>query len=187
MLHLAIQHVADALATYVQLQTGVPDAVVASPLVEHGAQGGLAAPGKLVVTLVRIEEDRLSRSVEYHERIEGDRVRRVEPPTRLTAFLLVAATHDDYDEALKAVGHAVAFFQNVRSVDYAEIEGVEDAGRLVLEMDSPSFEQLNHLWGTVGAKYLPSVLYRMRLLSVHDARPEASQPSVGVVEIATAP
>lgn len=187
MLHLAIKHVADALATYVDLQTGVADGVVQSALVNHTAQGGLAVLGKLVVTLVRLEEDRLSRSVDYYERLEGDRVRRVEPPTQLTAHVLVAATHEDYGEALKAVGHAVAFFQNTRSVDYAEIEGVEGPGRLLLEMDSPSFEQLNHLWGTVGAKYLPSVLYRMRLVSVRDARPEAAQPSIGTVEITTAP
>ena len=183
MLHLAVQHVVDALATYVDLRTGTAGAVVQSALVEPGSQG-LAVRDKLVVTLVRLEEDRLSRPVDHYERTADDRVRRVEPPTLLTAYLLVAATHADYAEALKAVGHAVSFFQNARSVDYAEVEGIEDSGRLILEMDSPAFDQMNHLWGTVGAKYLPSVVYRMRMVSIRDARPSAPLPTASGVTIA---
>ncbi len=182
MLHLATTHLVDALSTYIDVRTGTADAVVQSQLVDQGT-GRLSITGKLVLSVVRLEEDRLSRSVEHYERVEGGAVRAVEPPVRLTAWLLLAATHDTYTEALKAVGHAVTFFQHLRSVDFAAIDGVEDTGRLLIEMDSPTFEEMNHLWGTVGAKYLPSVLYRVRLLSLTDARPAAAQPAIGRLDI----
>ena len=185
MLHLAVQHVTDALSTYVDLQTGVSRAVEQSPLVEPGSQGGLSVRDKLVVTVVRLEEDRLARGTDHYERTADDQVRRAAPPTRMTAYLLIAATHATYGEALKAIGYAITCFQGMRSVDYADIEGVEEPGKLVLEMDSPSFEQLNNLWGMVGAKYLPSVLYRMRFVSLRDARPEAPQPPARALDIIT--
>ena len=33
-----------------------------------------------------------------------------------------------------------------------------------MELVSPTFEQQNHIWGGMGAKYLPSVLYKVRML-----------------------
>jgi len=29
-------------------------------------------------------------------------------------------------------------------------------------------EQVNHLWATLGGKYLPSVLYKVRMLTIED-------------------
>jgi hypothetical protein len=31
-----------------------------------------------------------------------------------------------------------------------------------------NFEQVNHLWSTLGGKYLPSVLYKMKLVTIAD-------------------
>lgn len=33
--------------------------------------------------------------------------------------------------------------------------------KLLVKMHSLSFEQLNHLWGVLGGKYMPSVLYKV--------------------------
>ena len=36
-----------------------------------------------------------------------------------------------------------------------------------------TFEQQNHLWGALGAKYMPSVMYRLALVAVRDEQIEA--------------
>ena len=38
--------------------------------------------------------------------------------------------------------------------------------KLVLDLYSPSMEEVNHLWGTLGGKQYPFVLYVLRLLEL---------------------
>ena len=38
--------------------------------------------------------------------------------------------------------------------------------RLVFDLHNLSFEQLNHLWSVLGGTYVPSVLYKVRLVKI---------------------
>ncbi len=45
--------------------------------------------------------------------------------------------------------------------------------KLVFELYNLSFEQLNQVWGMLGGKYYPSVLYKMRVISIDEMSIEA--------------
>jgi hypothetical protein len=54
--------------------------------------------------------------------------------------------------------------------------------KLMFEMESLGTERLNNVWATLGAKYMPSVIYKMRMLTFDDGvireyRPSVSDPS----------
>ena len=38
--------------------------------------------------------------------------------------------------------------------------------KLILDLYSPTLEEVNHLWGTLGGKQYPFVLYTMRMLDL---------------------
>ena len=42
-------------------------------------------------------------------------------------------------------------------------DGVE---QLAFDLHSMPIDELNHLWGTLGSSYLPSVLYRVRTVPI---------------------
>jgi hypothetical protein len=44
-------------------------------------------------------------------------------------------------------------------------EGIE---KLIFSLYNINFEQINHLWSTLGGKYLPSVLYKMQLVIIDE-------------------
>jgi hypothetical protein len=44
--------------------------------------------------------------------------------------------------------------------------------KLILEMNSLNFDQLNQLWSIIGGKYQPSVVYRMRMVTVDSVTDE---------------
>jgi hypothetical protein len=50
-----------------------------------------------------------------------------------------------------------------------------DEFKMTLELYCPTFEEQNHIWGTLGGKQLPSVMYLARLVEVQRAVP----PEVG--------
>jgi hypothetical protein len=43
---------------------------------------------------------------------------------------------------------------------------VLEAFRLIIQQYSASFEQLNHIWGTLGGRQLPSVIYKIQLIKI---------------------
>jgi hypothetical protein len=42
--------------------------------------------------------------------------------------------------------------------------------RLIMNMYTLTFEQINHLWGSLGGRQLPFVMYKVRLVKVRDHR-----------------
>jgi hypothetical protein len=40
--------------------------------------------------------------------------------------------------------------------------------KLIVDLCTLNFEQINHLWSTLGGKYLPSVLYKVRQLTIDE-------------------
>ena len=44
-------------------------------------------------------------------------------------------------------------------------------------------EQQNHLWGYLGAKYLPSICYKVRMLVVQEQLGLGQQPGIGEISI----
>ena len=53
--------------------------------------------------------------------------------------------------------------------------------KLGVDLISPSFEQLNQMWAFVGAKQLPSALYRVRLVALQDAEPASIQAPITAI------
>jgi hypothetical protein len=185
VLYATVQHVADELDRYVHLRTGDSDRVALAGLVDSKGDVNGDARDVIALSLVNVEEERIGRSMERYERTDDDRVRRIEPEIRLNLYLLFVANFTDHAEALKAVDEVVSYFQNTPFVEYADIEESDRSGRVVFELVTLTFEQINHLWGALGAKYMPSVLYKARLTTVDDAQPQP--PRKPVIEIERRP
>lgn len=108
-------------------------------------------------------------------------------PVHLNLQLMFAASFSgsSYPEALKFLSHTLAFFQSRPIFDHSncpELDGGIE--RLSLELENLSITDLSNLWGVLRGTYMPSVLYRMRLLAI-DANelraqvPYVSQPEAG--------
>jgi hypothetical protein len=114
------------------------------------------------------------------------------PPVYLNFKILLATTHTIYSNALLWLSRAIRFFQFrnvftqdnvsqesiIKSQPYDSIDQLE-AFKLIFDLYSASMEEVNHLWGTLGGKQYPFVLYRMRML---DLRFKAAQGEVGLIQ-----
>jgi hypothetical protein len=126
----------------------------------------------LRLTLVRIEEERVMKAQTATRKTSDTTVEYIEPELRLGFFVLISAHAKQYREAVQGVSAAITFFQskpvftptNAPSLD----PGIE---KLVMELISPPFDELNNLFSMLSAGYRPSVLYRVRLLIVQDSVP----------------
>jgi hypothetical protein len=132
---------------------------------------------KAIVTLVNIEEDRISRTPLNYTRVY-DKVVYKNPKVFLNLYLLFAVNHTKYDSALQYLSLIIQFFQHKNILNHQNSPSASEPKlhptieQLVFDMVTMNFEQVNHLWATLGGKYLPSVLYKVRLVTIEEETPQ---------------
>ncbi len=178
MLHVMISRLVEGLNGYLDLRapSATSERVVAVNLVDQSGAPHPRAKDRVVLSVVNVDENRVYRSLEqYRKRADGVS-ERIRPPVRLDVIVLVAANLGDYGEALKMLSYVIAFFQQTGGFELVAADG--ERARVQLELLSTTFEQQNHLWASLGAKYAPSALYKVGILDIRDAQVEAEVPPV---------
>jgi hypothetical protein len=165
-------------------------------LLENLAEGldsnGGATRDRLVVSLVNYREEKSLKNLPTYVRNDATLTARYEnQPIYLNFLVLLTATHSSYEKAVLYLSRGIRFFQskNVFTQDTVApttllaaqplntLDRLETF-KLILDLYSPSLEEVNHLWGTLGGKQYPFVLYMLRLL---DLKFEAIDRESGLV------
>jgi hypothetical protein len=187
MIDIALGFLTDELNGYVEARTGSTIAFAKlTRMIDDGAKYAFGPPG-LGITLVNVEEERTFREqLPSHTLVNGQHVVR-EPALKLNLTLLIAANFQVYTEALKHLACVLTFFQAHSAFTPARYPGLDPRiGKLTVELQSPSFEQLNQIWGFVGGKQLPSALYKVRMVVLQDLDVAAVQPPLTAIHNAAA-
>ena len=180
MIDKALKFIVDEVNSYLQSKLSFPDSIkiVLDNIARlHDGAGGGGSINKIILSLVNIEEDRLSKNPDNFYKTEDNKVVYKNAPIHLNLYCLFAYNHGEndsettnhYEEALMYISYVVRFFQH-RNVFTASNSPALDPGieRLLMELNTLGFEQLNQLWAVLGGKYMPSVLYKMRLVIIDE-------------------
>jgi hypothetical protein len=145
-----------------------------------GANPGMVPRDVLDFSMVNIREEKTLKNIS--NQVRNDVTLRVvyeNPPVFLNFHILVVATHSIYANALLMLSRAIRFFQFRNVFDQDSVAPASlttnapanpldqlEAFKLIFDLYSPSMEEVNHLWGTLGGKQYPFVLYTLRLLEL---------------------
>ena len=188
MIDVAIAQVASQLNQALRRQFMVDeDLVVLANLHEQDGTVATHIANKLVVSLVGVEREDLSRQG-MASGLLGSRAGLYPSPVHLNLMVMFAANFSgtNYPEALKFISSTVAFFQGRPVFDGQNSPDLDRRlHKLTLEIENLNVSDLSNLWGILSGKYLPSVLYRMRLVSIDSDQitvqvPRITKPGVGV-------
>ena len=135
------------------------------------------------LTLFQIDEERSTREQMPERTIIGGREVVLPPPIKLNLVLLFAGRFQQYDQALRTLSLILSFFQArplfTPASSPALPEGVE---RVAMDLLSYGPEQMNQMWACLGAKHLPSVVYRLRMVVLQDLEPTGTGAPITVIE-----
>ena len=139
---------------------------------------------QVVISLVNLQEE-TSLKNQPHHRLENGRTVYRNPPVSLNLFILISALHNqNYDSALMRLSWVIEFFQWQKEFSFATTPAsgaVSREVKLLFDLYSLTFEQLNHLWGSLGSKQVPFVLYKARVLALEaDKRQAEGEPISGI-------
>jgi hypothetical protein len=191
MINEALKFISDEVNKYLSVKLGPltdPRLVLGNVArLQDGDQGGNTNPlaNKAILSLVNIEEDRVSRSPDnFRRNLETNGLMYKNPRVHLNLYCLFSVNRNDYFDALKWLSLIVQFFQYRNVFDKANSPGMDEKlDRLVVDFCSLNFEQVNHLWATLGGKYYPSALYKMRIVVIDDDTVEASGELIREINI----
>lgn len=182
MIHSSLAFLTNELNQYLKLRTGSPTVNRVFLTSVATESSGVVIPDKsLGVSLINIEEERAYKDQQSSRINDRGNVEYLNPEIKLNLYILISAnfqdtvesdSSDDYVEGLKQLSYVISFFQakNVftpdNSPNLAEFD--PNLQKLVVELYSYSFEQLYNFWSVVGTKYLPSVLYKVRMVTFQE-------------------
>jgi hypothetical protein len=145
-----------------------------------GGNNGAIPRDVLALSMVNIREEKTLKNLSNQVRNDSTlRVTYENPSVFLNLHILIIASHSKYDNALLMLSRAIRFFQFRNIFDHVsvapssltknapanELDQLE-VFKLIFDLYSPTMEEVNHLWGTLGGKQYPFVLYTLRLLEL---------------------
>jgi len=136
----------------------------------------------VTIMLVNVEEERREGKQAYYVATTDKQYMKLNPPVEIDLFILFAANNSDYLTALRDLSDVIEFFQShavFDSTTYPSLNAsVTDPvnkvwqliDRLSFKLVSLTFEQQNNLWGMLSSKYMPSAVYRVKMLTVFETK-----------------
>lgn len=170
MIQAAVMHLAGQIGQHLRRRHGLAeDIVVAATLVQPDGSPVPQAQNRLVVSLVKIEKDAVPRPSQSLPTESDGRLGTRTAPLHLSLHILLTANFGagNYGEALKFLSDAIGFLQRTPIFDHAVSPDLpQGIDRLVLDIENTSIQELSNLWGMLGAKHAPSILYKVRMVTL---------------------
>jgi hypothetical protein len=188
MIDRAVALVADRLNQHLRAQFDLAEDLVAlTPPTDAEGKPAPSARNRLLVFVTGVAQEGAARAARPRLAAVGGGVGVMAEPVRLNVFLMLAANFDpdNYGESLKVLSAAARFFQANPVFDPSRTPGMDRGlSQLALDMSDLSPETMNQLWTVHGGRYLPSIHYRMRLVTIDAAAvtreaPLAIRPETG--------
>ena len=184
MIDAALGQMADQLNQHLRRRFQVTeDLAVLSNLHE---QNGSLVPhvvNKLVLFLAGVERDSIAHRVGQPMGLNPGL--RTAEPVFLNLLVMCAANFSgsNYPEALKFLSSAISFFQGKPVLDHQNTPELDARlDRLVLNIENLSSGEMHSLWGIHSGRYLPSVLYRVRMVSLDSQQIEQRETPIRQID-----
>jgi hypothetical protein len=143
---------------------------------------------KVVITLINVEEEKALKNTPAYKKTVTETIH-ANPPLFLNLYVLISATNTAYDNALIYISRVLRFFQGQNVFTHKNAPqnnqpglGINDF-RLIFDLYSPTFEEANFLWSTLGGKQLPSLIYKIRLVMLERTEPAILETSGVITEV----
>lgn len=181
MIYETLQILKEQIETYFT-EVGLGKIVILENIAlwESGSSSASKLEDKVAMTLLKLEEEPTLKNVPNYK-IKDNKTEYRNPPVHLNLFVLISANCDTYEKSLRSISRVIQFFQgkkiftsgntvyNRRNVSLDLL----DQFRFIVELYTPGFEELNHIWGILGGRQLPSVMYKVQIVQIEQDKKQA--------------
>lgn len=184
MISKALQFTNDVLDQFLKTRFGLDESkVLLNNLIDTNGAIPEINQNKIIISLINIEKETAKPFYNRNQQLANGSYANINPAERYNLDVLISSNFDNYSETLKFLNAVILFFQINNSLDSNTSANIPlGLERLEFEIEKITYHQMQSLWTAMGAKYQPSVIYKMRLITIQGDEvsgfaPEVSQTS----------
>ena len=178
MIHSALIYIRDILNENFRKEFSISEnKVVLSNLSDQDGSLAHNTEGKIVFFLVNLDEEpTLKNNLNRFTSKKPSSFSHGRATMYLNMRLMFCAnfTGKNYIEGLQYFSQVIHFFQNTSDLSFDSAKG----RRLNFELSQENYGDLGHIWSSIGSKMLPSVLYKVGVLTFDDTPIQKIIPAV---------
>jgi hypothetical protein len=184
MIHEALTFIQNQLNEYFRNRFGLSeDVVIISNIVNQDGTSAIKDENKVILSLVGMEEERMISHGQKQMNSGGRGYSGTNPPVIMNLYILFSTSFSGQmvKESLKFISVIIGFFQSnnvFTSKEYSDLKNE----KLIFEIFNLNFLEQNNLWASMGAKYVPSILYRVRMVVIEEGLIQFEIPEIGKVD-----
>lgn len=187
MIEGTISFIEQALHTYLKDKMQYKDErVISSNLIEQDGSMAIRDGNKVVISLIDLDQESTVRNSERVQTRPNGMKQLAFPPIRLNLYIMVSCLFpsSNYKEGLKYLSNIILFFQGRPVFTNSTYPQLNDYGieKLSFEMYHPDYQARNNLWTILGIKYLPSVIYKVKMLTFSDDTIREELPAISTLK-----
>lgn len=168
MIGNALQFTASVLDQFIKNKFGLDESkVMLNCLIEANGSIPQRNQNKVVLSLINVEKETNIPFYAYNQ-LAGSKVSLdINPEQRFNLDLLISANFDDYNETLKFLDVILLFFQAHPCLNAKSFPLMPSGlSKLEFDVEKITYREMQNLWTAMGAKYQPSVIYKLRLITI---------------------
>ncbi|MDR3705687.1 MAG: DUF4255 domain-containing protein [Paludibacteraceae bacterium] len=137
-------------------------------LLDQDGSLAIVDSNKIIATLINIERETAFGI--NHQILPNNNGKHAltNPPVYINLYILFTSvyTGKNYSEGLKFISSIIEYLQANLVFDHANTPQLgPKIEKLTFEIVNLDIQNLSQLWGAIGGKYMPSILYKIRMLS----------------------
>jgi hypothetical protein len=180
MIYEALTCVCEEINEYFKNKLKVnDDKVILSGIVDQHGSIAIQGENKIILTLINVEKETIvngNGSSAGMSFTAGSN-----QPVNINLYVLFSAyfSSNNYPESLRFLSFIIGYFQFRTVFNRANTPQLDARiDKLIFEMAKFSHHELSNLWSAIGAKYLPSVIYKVRMLSIDESVMKEYRPTI---------
>ncbi|MFQ3212665.1 MAG: hypothetical protein ACI9C9_000189 [Marivirga sp.] len=181
MIHNLLPVVGAELNNYLKSRFNLEeDRLILSNLMNQDGSVAIEGNNKVVCTLVNVHEETTLKSTPGTSSMGGGfGAGGSDIHINLTVMFSAFFSSKNYTEALKFLSGVIYFFQDKPVFNNSNTPGLSsNIEKACFDLTTLSYHDLNSVYSMMGAKYMPSVIYKIRMLTFSSNNIEDTIPSI---------
>ena len=181
MIEQALQFTKRVFNQYLVNKFGLEEeAVVINRIVDESGGKPVENTNKVVISLIHLDQETNQQFYNKGKKTINGNYVAAQASQRYNLYILIVPSYEDYQEGLKFLNASIQFFQANALLDAEKSSEIPDG---ILRLDfqlekGDGYMQMQNLWTALGAKFQPSIIYKMKLITIDADQIEGFQTKV---------
>jgi hypothetical protein len=183
-----LQLIAKEVSAFIDAQSEMPSGQKSVVLHKpNSVSGDFSLPDNAIsLSMLNIEEELSSKTSMPSKRVKNNKVYTQNPAVHINLqIIFISNFANDYINELNYLTKVLAFFQEKSSFTVENTQGLEalNLQKLSFKLNTLPLSEQGNVWTLLGGKYMPSLVYRVGLISIQDKERRSDIKVVKTIDI----